>query len=201
MKLDPVPTFVPSTLIVLAVVVASCGEGERPQVPVQERSTVGAEELTAAAVDEASLARRYVAGICEPFARNFEDAIELGFPEFEGVTSFDDFLALLRQLRAISQRTHDEFSAVQPPAAIRDIHEEVLAVLEVEIAGYQRLETALESGDQQRIEQAVVEAGESATLAGIGPRGFFPTGVPPEYEQAWEHECVPRLNQIPGVEE
>lgn len=199
MKLGSLRVFVAGAVI--ALVLTSCGDDQGPPAPAHERPTAMMEERATAAVDEAALARRYVGEICEPFARYFEDAIQAGFPEFEGVTSLDEVPELFRRLRAISERTHDEFSVVQPPAAIRDIHEQLLTVLETEIAGYQLLETALESGDPELIEEAMVEAEEQATLADFGPTGFFPTGVPQEYEEAWEQECVPRLRQIPGVEQ
>jgi hypothetical protein len=145
--------------------------------------------------------RRYVADICEPFARYFEGAIALGFPEFEGVDSPEDVTVLFGRLRAISQTAHDDFGAVTPPSDMLATHEQLMEVLETEIEGYQLLEAALASGDQGRLEEALAEADQQATLAGIGPTGFFPTNVPRGYEEAWEEECASRLTQIPGVED
>ncbi len=140
--------------------------------------------------------RRYVADICEPFARYFERAIELGFPDFEGVATFEELLPIMRQMRANAQASHDSFAAVTPPQAMRDTPEEAIAELEIEIRGYQRLEDALESGDSGLIDQALREAD---SIGSFGSTGFIPTNVPRGYEEAWEEDCVPRLEQIPGV--
>ena len=141
---------------------------------------------------------RYVADICEPFARYFEGAIQLGFPEFEA-TSFDDFPSLVRQLKANAQASHDGYVAVTPPEDMRETHEQVIEVLEIEIGAYQLIETALESGSQELIDQAIREGAQLGALAGIGPTGFIPADVPPGYEEAWNEVCVPRLEQIAGL--
>lgn len=144
--------------------------------------------------------RRYIIDICEPFATYFEDAIEIGFPDFESVTTLDDLLVLSRSMGAISEKARDDFSAVRPPQAIRDTHEQVMAAIEAEIGAYQLIETALESGDESLLSQALEEADQSFGLAGIGATGFFPGNVPEGYEEAWVEECTPRLRQIPGIE-
>ncbi len=83
-----------------------------------------------------------------------------------------------------------------PPADIRDVHQQLLAVLETEIAGYELVEAALRSRDEELLNRALNDADELADLAGIGPTGFFPTDVPGGYEEAWDKECAPRLRQI-----
>lgn len=145
--------------------------------------------------------RRYVADICEPFASYLEGAIEMGVGslELEEATSMDDFLPLMREARANSQVMLDDFFAVTPPQALRETHDQVIAVLAGEIGAFDVLETALESGDEEQISQAISESAQAPSLSAVGPTGFFSSDVPGGYEEVWNEDCVPRLRQIPAA--
>ena len=139
--------------------------------------------------------RRYVADACESFADYVEGLIEAGVPGFEDVSTLDDALAGLLDLKAVSQAALTEFSRIEPPIDMRDGHEQILAVLETEIAGLELLTAALRSRDEGRLNQALNDTDPMADLAGMSPTSFFPTDVP-GYEEAWNKECAPRLRQI-----
>lgn len=162
--------------VTLVVVAAACG-GTGSESPTPEQ-------------------RSYVADACEPFANYMEGLIATGFPGSGDVTTPEDALTTMLDLTAVSQTALREFSRIEPPPDIRDVHEQILAVLETEIAGLDALSAALRSRDEELLNQALKDTDQMANLAGIGPTGFFPTDVPAGYEEAWNKDCAPRLRQI-----
>ncbi|MCH7578769.1 MAG: hypothetical protein IIB22_00810 [Chloroflexi bacterium] len=78
-----------------------------------------------------------------------EVLIATGFPGSEDVATLDDTLTDLLDLKAVSQTALKEFSRIEPPPDIRDVHEQVLVVLETEIAVFEVLTAALRSGDEE----------------------------------------------------
>jgi hypothetical protein len=173
----------------LVVLLSACGGGDK-RVP---------------ASDEDALASRYVSEICKPFAKYVESYIQAMALVTEEAPSPDDLLEMNHRMKANSEATLAEFRAIDPPAAIRDVHERVITGLQAEIDGFEQLETALQdymrTGSTADLERAMATADEALTRAGVGPAGLEFEDVPPEYLVAWERECVPRLQEIPGVEE
>jgi len=169
--------------LALAVLASACG-GEKQE-------------------DESALARTYVAEICEPFAKYVESYTQVMALETEGITSPDDLLEMGRRMKANAQARLAEFRSVEPPAAIRNVHEQLLTGLQTEIDELERLETALQNymrtGNKGELDRALAAVDEALSSAGVGPYGMEFENVPEPYLEAWERDCVPRLEQIPGV--
>jgi hypothetical protein len=191
--------------LALVVVLSACGSGEQQSTPTsvegQATATVGVQPTVGAA--EAAEANSYVAQICEPFAKYVGLYVQLQGQAASQPNSFDDLFHLLQMMQPMKANLEvilAEFRSIEPPATIRDEHEQILADLQTEIDQYGQIETALQNYKETGDKGVILAVGSQAlALAGVKPAdlGLFANG-PQAYLEAWQRDCVPRLNEITG---